>query len=357
MRQTYTRRTLFALTGGAALGVGTFGRTMGHAQQNESPFTFASGQILTWTDPWSHADAYGPVKEYLPNAVLLEGDNQAQVIFGYFDMPQKFNDVTTSIIELVTGDVTLALSLVGGGGTIPGTDGAPDSTYSYATFHLNMEGDAVGLYVELVNEVQITIFVSAVAFFGSEMASAHDSVQVDEVGMFEGIDGAELQRLLESRTTTSAAIGEFIHESGTAHVTWTNGWTESGRDEAGVTLTHPDGSVIVYATVYPVEVDSWQGLADIDVAFLHDDQGPDATVIGPLVTEDRFSFVTDGTYGLRFAQGIATENPDLYVLVFAANFASGIDPADAVALVQEAQAAITINGSPALEGLDTLIEA
>lgn len=355
MRRTFNRRTLFALTAGAALGAGTFGRTMAYAQDGTSPHTFASGQTLTWIDPWT-MDVSGTADTILPNSVLLNGGDSGEVLIGYNDAPQDINSVAESILLTVIDDISMAQIIAGGGGKSVGADGAGETSSSYLVYRVNLEDKSWGIYIELINEVQVGLLSAPVDIFESKMSSAQASVQIDGVGVFAGIDGAELQRSLEDTPVASEAVGEFTDSTGLLHVTWTNGWTELARNDEGVELTNPDNSIILYTAGYPTEGLSWQELTDMDVDFLYADQGADATLTGPFVTDTGFSFATDGEYSIRVAQGLPTESPDLYLLVFAANFAADIDPADAVALIQEAQAAVSINGTPALQGLETLIE-
>jgi hypothetical protein len=170
-----------------------------------------------------------------------------------------------------------------------------------------------------------------------------------------GADGVSIQEQLEAAApSANAEVGEYTDGSGFLTVTWTNGWTEIERDDVGIRLTNPAQSIILYPQIVALEGMSWQEAADSDVAYLLDDQGANATISGPEVTESGYSFATDGEYGLRLAQATSSDSPDMYVFVFAANIE--VKGADAVALLEEAQAAVTVNGNPPLTGLDAFID-
>jgi hypothetical protein len=74
-------------------------------------------------------------------------------------------------------------------------------------------------------------------------------------------------------------------------------------------------------------------------------------VSGPIVTDAGFTFITDGAYGPRMVRAVPSADPELYVLIFAANIEPG---ADLAALAAEAQA-IMVNDAPALRGIEGLI--
>ena len=349
-----SRRTLMALTGGAALGAGSMGWAVAHAQSGTSPFTFAGGQVLTWTDPWTF-NPTNQVTRIVPDVVALRGGNLGEVLFGYLDAPQAIDDLANLLLTMLIGDPALAQVVAGGGEQVVAADGT-EASQEYRVIHLTLEEEAWGLYLELIDGTALGAFAAPVAVYAAEMESAQASVQIDGVGVFGGSDGAEAQQFLEEAAASAATTGgEYVDASGFVQVVWTNGWTEVERDDEGITLTNPAASMQLFIAGYPLDGKSWQEMADEDVAFLYDDQGASASLYGPTVTDSGHSFVTDGAYGLRFAQGVATDNPDLYVLVFAANFPAGIDPSDAVLLVQEAQAAVTVNGTPVLLGVEDML--
>lgn len=352
MSMRVSRRTLMALTGGAALGVGTAGWAVANAQTTASPHSFPNGQVLTWADPWVITES-STAADILPNSVSLEGGNLGEAVFGFYDAPQTIDDVASAFLALGLGDASLAELVAGGEEQTVAAGGAVEASSMYQVYRMTVDDAQWGFYVSLTDEVAVGILAAPVAAFASEMESVQASVQLDGVGVFGGANGAEFQANLEG-TASIVDSGEYTDLTGFLHVTWTNGWTDVASDDKGIQLTDPTNSTVVYIASYPVEGHTWQELADLDTSYMFDDQGADATLVGPVVTDSGFSLVTDGDYGLRFAQGSGTESPDVYVLAFAADFPEGTDPAAAIALVQEAQAAVMVNGVPVLQGLEEL---
>jgi hypothetical protein len=352
MNTRLSRRNLMLLAGSGALSAGLASAVTSHAQTTASTFTFLNGSLLTANDPWQIYDE-NLVAAVVPDSAALRGGKMGEVALGFYDAPQSMDDVATALLTFVLGDASLAQGISGGGRKSVQPGGA-ESSLDFRLYNLTVGDAGMGLYIQLVNGVEVGLLGAPVADFAAEMASAQESIQIDGVGVFGGAIAADLQETLED-WNRDASSGEYTDGTGFLHVTWTEPWTELARNEDGIQLTNQDASAGLYIARYPTEGKSWEELAEIDISFLYGDQGPDAKLVGSTVTDPGFSFVTDGKFGLRFAQGSATDSPDTYVLTFAADFAADIDIADAAELVQDAQANVQINGVPALQGLEELI--
>lgn len=352
MKTRLSRRNLLLVTGGAALSAGLAKAAASHAQTTSPQFTFLTGAELTFTDPWKLYDQ-NLLADIVPDSAALYSGETAEVVLGFFDEPQNIDDVATSLLELALGDPSLAQAIAGGGSTSVKPGGA-ESSLEYRLYNLPGEDMVLGLYIQLVDGVEVGLLGAPVDDFAAQMTSAQESIQIDGVGVFGGAAAAELQQMLED-WDSDAISGEFTDATGFLNVIWREPWAELERNDEGIKLTSQNDSVVLYIASYPLNGASWEEMAKVDIAFLYDDQGADAKLVGSTVTDDGFAFVTDGQYGLRFAQGSATDSPDTYVLTFAADFTPDIDITDAAKLVQDAQAKVKINGAPALHGLEELI--
>ncbi|HWV22553.1 MAG TPA: hypothetical protein VNZ58_00030, partial [Thermomicrobiales bacterium] len=119
-------------------------------------------------------------------------------------------------------------------------------------------------------------------------------------------------------------------------------------------LTNPAQSIKVYMQRVLFEGQTWEAAAEWVFASYRDDQGANPTTYGPVVTDSRFWYATDGEYGLRLGEGTPSDDPESFVLVFAADFDD--DEVDTTALLQEANAAIRLNDNPPFTALDEFIE-
>ncbi len=354
MSQRVSRRTLVALAGGAALSAATLRHAA--AAQASSPFTFPGGSELSWVAPWEmYSDNYAAT--VLANSASLQSGNGGEFLVGYYDAPTTINASAESFLTFLGQEPSPAMNISGGSGPVASPDGTESFSF-HSVYAITLNDEAWGIHFELVDDLALTVFVAPVAIFAEELASAQSSVMLDGIGVLGRVNGAAIQQQLEeyaggSAGSDSAEVGEYTDSSGFLHVTWTNGWTVKSQNETGIQLTNPAQSIVLYTEIYPMEGKSWQEMADEDVAFLYDDQGSSATLSGPEVTDSGHAFATNGQYGLRLVQGVGSDNPDLYVLVFAANMT--VSGADALPLLQEAQAAVLINGTPPLVGLENFL--
>lgn len=349
MSLNLSRRTLLALAGTSALSVAGLGSTIARAQTSASSHVFADASELAWAEPWAPMGS-SFVGDLLTDSVALSGGKKGEVLVAYLPTPTSIDEVSASIFKSLELDVSLVSDI--GGGSSQGAEGQMD----YRVQMIALEEGTVGYYAELVNQQQLTIFVSAVPDFASEMTSAQGAITLNGVGILQAVDGSSLQqdfeRALANAATGTSTGGEYTDVTGSLVVTWINDWTAQGQDDVGIELTDPTNSIVVYIQTVKIEGASPEQLADSDVAFLLDDQGSNASITGPEFSDSGYSFATNGEYGLRLVQATLTDNPELYVLTFAADFAQD---ADVLALLEEAQAAILINGNIPLDGLDAFI--
>jgi hypothetical protein len=353
MKTQLSRRNVLLAAGSAALSAGLVSAATSHAQTTSSTFTFLNGAELTVIDPWKLYDE-NLVAVVVPDSAALRGGNMGEVALGFYDAPQTIDDVATAFLTFAVGDASLAQLIAGGDEETTGANGVVESTSSYRLYNLSVDDTVLGFYIQLVNEVELSVFGAPVAEFAQEMASAQASIQIDGKGVFGDADAAEFQTLLED-WEPGAIGGEYTDSTGLLHVIWTTKWSEIEKNDEGIVLANQPDSIRLYISRYPKDGLTWAEMADVDVAFMYNDQGADATLIGPTVTDTGFSFVTNGEFGPRFVQGTPTEKPKTYVLAFAANFEADIDLADAAVLVQDAQANVKINGTPALLGLEEMV--
>ncbi|MGN6031250.1 MAG: hypothetical protein ACTHQE_06255, partial [Thermomicrobiales bacterium] len=159
----------------------------------------------------------------------------------------------------------------------------------------------------------------------------------------------------EEAASPAATGGAYTDAAGLLHVTWPEGWTVVSQNEVGTELANPEQTVILNLQVVAVDGRTWDQIAKDDAAWLVGDQGACATMTSTLVTPTGYKFATEGDYGLRLVEGIAADDDlDFYIRVFAGNMeAKG---AAALAILQQIQADITVNGRAPLQDLDHFID-
>ena len=343
MVNSVSRRNAVKLAAIGAVGAGSLWKISGSAQEAPaSPYLFSNNIELSWVDPWRSTVMVDQVTQFLPDAVGLVSDN-AEVVIGHFDTVTSINDAINSFMTVVD---EVSSEEAGGGES---NAGGVNTEFRLIIAKLET-GDLAGVYVQLIDGVGFTAFGAPVEMFGAEFTSAQSSIMIDGVGIFGGADGADLQQSLEaSISRVLVPEGEFTDAANHIHVWWTNGWTEVSRDDVGVEVIHPSGSITVGVQVYEVK-DSLSNMAEEDTAWIRDDQGDSPMVLGPVVAEDTFWVATDGQYGIRLLEGALVSDPSVYSIVFAHNIE--VKGEDAVILFREAAASIWMNDRPAFRNLD-----
>lgn len=105
------------------------------------------------------------------------------------------------------------------------------------------------------------------------------------------------------------------------------------------------------AQVVPAEGRTWQQFVDDAVLTLVLDQGASWNGSALDVTETMFTVAMDGQYGVQLIQAMTSDDPNQVIFVMAHNFEARGD--DAQALLKTVQAAVSVNGTPALQGMDS----
>lgn len=343
MGNKISRRHVGKMAAVGAMSVGSLRTISGLAQEAPtSPYLFPNGSELSWVDPWQATDAGEPYAQFLPDAIGLWSD-KGEVLIGHFDTVTTINDAVNSFLEIV-GEVSNVEA--GGGGS---TDGGINTEFRLYTAAME-NGGFFGVYVQLIDGVGFTAFSAPVEEFGAEFTSAQTSIMLNGVGILDGADGAALQQSVEAAISrVSVPEGEYTHPDEHIHVWWTNGWTEVSRDERGVEVIHPAGSITMAIQVYEM-TGSWSEMAEEDTAWIRDDQGDNPMVLGPTVADDTFWVATDGQYGIRLVEGALVSDPSVYSIVFAHTIEAKGEEAEL--LFREAAASIRVNGNPAFRNLD-----
>ncbi|MGN6484493.1 MAG: hypothetical protein ACTHMX_08815, partial [Thermomicrobiales bacterium] len=292
---------------------------------------------------------------------LTPGQTTALLV-GFYDTETTIEDGAEAVLTALWGDPTLSPNVAGGSEQTSG-GGAADSTKEFRVYtHATDDGVQWGLYFELVNGTDYTIMIADVPSIADGITSAQTTVQVDGVGVLTGVDGAEVESditgYLAATSGTDAATATapetYVIPSGNITVTWTNGWTVVSQNEDGIELTDPDKIGILAIGGYANDGKSWKELSEADIAWLADDQGANASLTGPMVTEKGYSFATEGEYGLRLAQATASTDPAIYIFTFSHSMT--VNGAEAAAWLKAAQAAVTIDGAVPLKDLDKFID-
>lgn len=175
---------------------------------------------------------------------------------------------------------------------------------------------------------------------------------IDGTGIFAGVDGAGLQQSLEaSASRLPVPGGEYTHPSELMHVTWANGWKENSRDEKGVEVTNADGSISLAIELVATDGLAWSEVATRHADWIYDDQGDDAELWGPHMTDNTFWLATDGQYGIRLLEGVLLpDSAEVYTSAFAHTIEVKGD--DAKLLFRDAAESVKINGEPAFRHIE-----
>lgn len=343
MGNKISRRHVVKLAATGAMSAASLRVIAGMAQDAAtSPYLFPNSSELSWVDPWQAVVAGDPYTQLLPDAVGLWSE-KGEVLIGHFDTATTINDAANSFLAMV-GEVSSAEAAGGGS-----NDGGINTEFKLYVASVN-DGSLAGVYVQLVDSVGFIAFAAPVDEFGAEFTSAQSSIMVDGVGIFGGADGAGLQQSLEASVSRVAVPeGEYTDAGNHIHVWWTNGWTEVSRDDVGVEVMHPSGSIKMAIQVYEMTA-SWPEMAEEDTAWIRDDQGDNPMVLGPMVADDTFWVATDGQYGIRLLEGALVSDPSVYSMVFAHSIEDKGEEAEL--LFREAAASIRVNGHPAFRNLD-----
>jgi hypothetical protein len=352
MNKNVSRRTMLALAGAGAVSMGSLRAAPVFAQGGTtSPHTFRAGAELTWVDPWTkYEESF--VEEFLPDSAAFQSDGKAELVVGYYEASTGVDDAVASLLALIVQDPAASMEIAGGSGRWASPEGAQKSS-EHRVHCVGIEGVAWGLYTQVLDGRELTALVSPVDTFASELESVQASVMINGKGVLGGANGADLQQQLEifsHHVIQPAEISEYTDGTGYVHVTWTGDWVELSYDEVGIELTNPAESIVVTAQGYFLEGMTLAEMLEVDIAWMSDDQGADAELFGPVETGDGYVFATDGTYGLRLVQLKLSANPDVYVFM-RATFPDA-KGAEAIALLEEAQTAIRVNGEPVLQGLE-----
>ncbi|MCO5227111.1 MAG: hypothetical protein M9934_02345 [Thermomicrobiales bacterium] len=334
-----SRRSFVLATGVGALGATSLvGRSV-LAQSDDLTYTFPNGSVVKWTEPWTQYDQ-SSAEKILPGGVAFYGANQGELVIGYYDSATSMDDVAADFLTFLGVDPTTNFALMGEDQTEAGADGVIISSKSGRVHGFTVDGDSWGLYIQLVDETELCLFVAPYNVFAAEMDSVQQSVTLNDVPVFDGVSGQDLQDVLAS---AGGVGGEYTDDSGFVHVQWIASWTVLEQDEFGIVLANPANSVTLYTQGVAFEGRTWQEEAEIWWYTHFDDQGDNAIDYGLVVTDDGFSYATKGQYGPRLGEGLPTESPEMYVMVFAADIA--VEGADLVALYNEIQAGVQVNGA------------
>jgi hypothetical protein len=167
--------------------------------------------------------------------------------------------------------------------------------------------------------------------------------------------GPVLATAQSTPTSGDASGGTYTDATGILTVAWPADWTVISKTDVGMELGNPEGTVVLNIAAVAFDGKSWEQVAEADQAWLLDDQGPYKSVTSKVVTPTGYSFATYGQYGLRLVQGVAAEDDlDYYVRVFTGNM--GARGKSALMILQQIQAAITINGRVPLQDMDHFID-
>lgn len=365
-----TRRSFVALTGASVLGAASL-RSLSVAAQSAipSPYTFADGTTLTWSEPW-WSDDDSTVAPFADMLTLWSAEaDQTTLIVGYFATPTGIDEWIPVHLDLLGLSEDVVAQVAGGGSASVGPGGVVASQMDYRTYLYKAEDESLwGIYFQTVDQINATVVYAPVDKIAAMVGAIQSNIARDGVPVLDGIDGASIQSSLEGSAnrlageTEPIAVssevevgGEYSDSTGNLHVTWPAGWAVVSYNEVGTELANPEQSVVLNLQVVPFEGRSWEQVAQDDSAWLAGDQGPNATLTGPMVTDTGYSFATEGDYGLRLVQGLATANdPENYIRVFAANMEA--NGAAAQAILTEVQSAVTVNGQAPLQGLDAFID-
>ncbi|HWV24584.1 MAG TPA: hypothetical protein VNZ58_10380, partial [Thermomicrobiales bacterium] len=208
------------------MSVGSLRMVAARAQDETQSLIFPNGNELIWVDPWSEAEDPA-VEQVLPSYVGLSGGSQGEFIVGYYDAPTTIGEAVEAFLASLLEDPSIAVNIAGGGeqSVIEGTEVRKDYL-----LHRAVAGDVEwGLYFQLVDGVELTVFTGPVSAFASEMESAHASITLNGEGVLAGVDGAEFQRQLESPVMREPG-GEYTNAAGTVRVRWNAGWTVVEQD-------------------------------------------------------------------------------------------------------------------------------
>ncbi len=365
-----SKRTLFKLAAFGAVGAVGLGGTAALAAPDSgpptSPHALADGREITFADPWSAHEVVTEVG--LVDGLMLVSDS-ATLTVGYLGTPTSAGEFADAVVAAALPDPSLAPPVAGGASSFVGADGATTSDVEYQINVFTEEtGEQTGILVQTVNQIDVTVLVAPIAELGSFITSAQATVAVDGTPVLPGIEGSEIQGDLDASLDgaqpegTGAAIGtdaaergEFVDATGGLTISWPADWTVESSNDEGTVIVHPTGAFKIYTSVYALEGATWAEMAQTDVDFLVGDQGPNATVVGPTVTDDGFYFATNGEFGLRLAEGVGiATDPERYILLFVGDSAAGADPS---AIIADVQAAILLNGAAPFQGMATLFEA
>lgn len=222
MSNRISRRSAVAAASGTAL----FSRVALHAQEDTS-HTFGDGTVLSWVAPWSNRGE-NAVESTLPGSVSLGNDNQYEFLVSVFDSPGNLTDVANGMLTFLVSDPALFTAVGGGSSDLVGADGSTLGKLEYQVYVVSVGGEALGLYFQLVNELQLTVLVAPVSQFGEGMSSAQSSISINDVAVFADADGADFQQQMVAavdRLLAGPAIGgEYTDALGILHVTWTDDW-------------------------------------------------------------------------------------------------------------------------------------
>lgn len=353
-----SRRSFAAVAGASVLGVASL-RTLSVAAQSESPFTLGDGSVLTWSDPWTLRES-GVIDGLGEFAMLISG--QATLAVGNLSAPMTTDNVLNAM-----GIVATPVS--GGESQTMDANGVVVSEVEHLLSVWKDGFDQVfSVLIQIADGVKATSLFAPVEEFAATVESVQAAVALDGVPVLDGFGRDDIQTDLDAGVemlasgqepavaAAQAGIGgEYTDGTGNMHVTWTEGWTIISFNLEGIELQNPEQTVILNMQVSAFDGLGWEEVAQSYMDWLAGDQGPDATMTSHIVTPTGFSFATDGEYGLRLIQGVATaDDLDHYISIFTSNmFAEG---ADAVAILAQIQADIRVNGEAPLQGMEAFID-
>jgi hypothetical protein len=297
----------------------------------------------------------------------LQNEN-SYFVLGYTDAPTDIATASNAVLTSFAQDPTNAVNVAGGGSTTTGPGGVTTASSDYNVYVFNQNGEDIGIYIQLDNGSQLQVLIARPSDFADQMTLAQSTITANGVGVFGGADGADAATSMAGRpgeappitsespvTDEQAAAtdagGQYTIPTGNVNVVWPAGWSVVGQDDTQIELTNASQTVHLTIVGDPLNgrtVDDWA--ADGVFSFNHD-QGANAAISGPVVTESGWMLATDGDFGPRLAQGVASSDPAMGVTVFAANIAAGSDLA---ALATEIHG-VTIDGVPALQGIEAVI--
>lgn len=347
MSTTFTRRQMMALAGLGAVGVSGVAR----AQSAPTSYTFANGNELVWADPWFKLPTEA-VSVFLADATMLISGIDAQLLVGYYDEAKTVDDAANDMFSGMFGTAPHPTNLAGGSDqtTVDGVS----QTQEYGIYLINTPEQQTAYFFLLTNGQELKVIYGAPAILGEAVATVQAAVTLNGDPVFADIESADIGDVIAlAIASDGVTFAEYADALDILHVQYESSWKVISQNEAGIELADPAEPMVFSAQTFKWESGTPEDLFEHVFDFYTQDQGPDVVASTMVVKDGVMEVATDGEYGLRLLQVTPSTSPEHFIVILARDFEQ--KGTEAVAVLEQMQAATLVNGEKPLPGLEAHI--